>query len=56
MEELKGRLEKEQNVLASSNESLMEERRNTIAKTKFEKLANFLADTIKCSRGRSVDC
>jgi hypothetical protein len=58
VEELKEKLEKERkrnNILACSNEGLMEERRNTVAEAKFEKIANFLADTIKCSRGRPVD-
>lgn len=57
LEELKERLESERkwnNVLAATNKGLMEDRRNTEAEEKFEQLSNFLADTIRCSRGRPV--
>ncbi|KAF8422837.1 hypothetical protein BGX38DRAFT_1279726 [Terfezia claveryi] len=57
VEELKERLERERkwnNVLADTNRGLMEERRNTEAEEKFEKISNFLVDTIRCSRGRPV--
>ncbi|RPB26199.1 hypothetical protein L211DRAFT_701418 [Terfezia boudieri ATCC MYA-4762] len=58
VEELKERLERERKlnkVLGDTNRGLMEDRRYTEAEEKFERLSNFLADTICCSRGRPVE-
>ena len=55
VDELKERLERERkrnNDLATTNEGLIEDKRNTIAEDKFERLANYLASAIGCSRGR----
>ncbi|KAF8415347.1 hypothetical protein EV426DRAFT_665610 [Tirmania nivea] len=57
VEELKERLEwerKRNSDLAVTNRGLIEDKRNTEAEEKFEQLSNFLADTIRCSRGRPV--
>ena len=57
VEELKEMLEVERrnNVLADTNEGLMENRGNTVTEERFDRIANFPADTIRCSRGRPVD-
>jgi len=57
VEELKERLERERkrnNDLTTTNEGLIEDRRNTIAVDNYERLANYLASAIGCSRGRPV--
>ncbi|KAF8446942.1 hypothetical protein BGX38DRAFT_1143050 [Terfezia claveryi] len=48
--QLKERLvteKKRNNVLRDTNIGLIEDRRNTVAEEKFERIANFLADTIR---------
>jgi len=58
LDRLKERLERERKRnkdLATTNEGLMEYRRNITAVDKFEGLANYLSSTIGYSRGRPVD-
>ena len=43
------------NDLATTNEGLMEDRRNTVAEDRFEKLANYFPSAIRCSRGKPVE-
>jgi len=58
VENLKERLERERkrnNILETTNQRLMEDRGNTEAEANFERLANYLASAIGCSRGRPVE-